>query len=100
VTSRAHVLVSGRVQGVGFRWFARRSAQTHGVRGWCANLSDGRVEIVAEGERAALEAFTAELRLGPPAARVERCTVELDAPFDELALSSTRIALAPAQRDQ
>ncbi len=65
-----HVLVSGRVQGVGFRWHTRARAQELGLVGWVANLPDGRVEAWLEGEPAALEAMLAWLAKGPPAARV------------------------------
>ncbi|MBI4420541.1 MAG: acylphosphatase [Gemmatimonadetes bacterium] len=67
-------LVSGRVQGVGFRWFVIRRAQEIRVGGWVTNLPDGRVEVVARGSPSQLEAFEAALRQGPRAARVE--TVE------------------------
>lgn len=64
-------LISGRVQGVGYRWFTLRQAQTLGVRGWVSNLPDGRVEVVAEGPSAALESLDAALRMGPRMARVD-----------------------------
>jgi acylphosphatase len=63
--------VRGRVQGVGFRWFALRRAGEHGVRGYVRNLGDGSVEVVAEGEREALERFLDDLRAGPQGARVD-----------------------------
>ena len=46
---RAHVLISGRVQGVSFRWYTQRMAQHLGLTGWVRNLRDGRVEAVLEG---------------------------------------------------
>ncbi|MDP7051987.1 MAG: acylphosphatase [Verrucomicrobiota bacterium] len=55
--SRLHVYYQGRVQGVGFRWTVREVAMGFDVTGWIRNLSDGRVELVAEGERPELEAF-------------------------------------------
>ncbi|HEV2358188.1 MAG TPA: acylphosphatase [bacterium] len=62
--------VSGRVQGVGFREFTRRAARRLGVGGWVRNLPDGRVEVVADGERAVLEALVSAVRAGPPGAVV------------------------------
>lgn len=75
-----HVLVSGRVQGVGFRWHAREKAQDLGLAGWVANLPDGRVEAWLEGETAAVEAMLAWLRRGPTAARVTNVEVVEQAP--------------------
>ena len=63
-------LVSGRVQGVGFRFFAQATAVREGLHGWVQNLPDGRVEIEAEGEAEALERFEHHIGHGPPAARV------------------------------
>jgi acylphosphatase len=70
-------VISGRVQGVGFRRFAESAAAREGVHGWIRNLPDGRVEAQAEGDVEALERFERALRQGPPAARVE--TVDVDA---------------------
>jgi acylphosphatase len=75
VNARAHLHVSGWVQGVSFRGFARKCAQELGLTGWVRNLYDGRVEAVAEGPRPVLEAFIAKLREGPPSARVEEVRV-------------------------
>lgn len=63
-------LVSGRVQGVGYRFFARGEATRLGLLGFAANLPDGRVEVVAEGDAAALDELEQLLRRGPGAARV------------------------------
>ena len=65
------VLVSGRVQGVGFRWYAVEQARQLGVDGWIQNLPDGRVEAWVQGEKAAVEAMLAWLAHGPSHARVE-----------------------------
>lgn len=62
---RCTVFVRGRVQGVGFRWWTRTQALELGLAGWARNTADGRVEVVAEGERAAVERLLA--RLGPDA---------------------------------
>jgi acylphosphatase len=58
-------LISGRVQGVGFRNFAERAARQTGVSGWTRNLDDGRVEVHANGPRQALDNFESLLRTGP-----------------------------------
>lgn len=66
-----HYLVSGRVQGVGFRWFAVDAATREGLGGWVRNCADGRVEAVAEGESDSVARFEAALWRGPSRARVE-----------------------------
>ncbi|HEX9207489.1 MAG TPA: acylphosphatase [Steroidobacteraceae bacterium] len=68
--------VSGRVQGVFYRASARQHAARLGVTGYARNLSDGRVEVLACGEAAAVEALCAWLRQGPPAASVTQVLVE------------------------
>ncbi len=65
-----HIRLSGRVQGVGYRWFTQQVATILGVRGWIRNLPDGRVELEVAGTDAQLAAFRAELKAGPPGARV------------------------------
>ena len=69
--SAARFIVSGKVQGVFFRASAREEALRLGLRGWAKNLPDGRVEVIAAGDGAALEDLAAWLREGPPMARVE-----------------------------
>jgi len=69
--SRVHVFVSGRVQGVAYRYFVERRAAEIPVTGWVRNLRDGRVEIMAEGEKADLEGFLGVLRQGPRMANVD-----------------------------
>ena len=71
MAAAARFLVSGRVQGVAFRAHARAEALRHGLRGYARNLADGRVEVVACGDAAGIEAFAAWLRHGPPLARVD-----------------------------
>ncbi|MCM8772271.1 MAG: acylphosphatase [Candidatus Omnitrophica bacterium] len=61
---RYHLYVEGIVQGVGFRWYARRIGVSVGVFGWVKNLPDGRVEIVVEGEEYNVEKFIQELKEG------------------------------------
>jgi acylphosphatase len=62
--------VSGRVQGVGYRYFALREAEALGIAGFARNLPDGKVEVVAEGADEALARFADRLRQGPPFATV------------------------------
>jgi acylphosphatase len=68
--------IAGRVQGVGFRYFAWDSAKREGVTGWVCNMPDGTVEAVAEGDASALDRFEASIRRGPAGARVR--TVDSD----------------------
>ncbi len=68
-------LITGRVQGVGFRFFVHAAAEHHGLRGWVRNLPSGHVEALAEGERETLQEFERQLRQGPPASRVDRVDV-------------------------
>jgi acylphosphatase len=83
-TSALRVLVRGRVQGVGFRFFAIEQAAALGLSGFARNLSNGAtIEVVAEGPLPALEALLATLRHGPPLARVERVDVSWAAPTGE-----------------
>lgn len=70
-------LVSGRVTGVGFRYFVQDVARREGITGFVRNLPDGRVEAVAEGDDESLTRLEMALRRGPPHARVEH--VEVDA---------------------
>ncbi len=63
--------IRGEVQGVGFRWWAKRQADALGLRGTVRNLADGTVEVVARGDTETLEHFRSLLHEGPPAARVE-----------------------------
>jgi acylphosphatase len=67
---RIHGLIKGDVQGVGFRYFMIRRAQSLGLSGWVKNRDDGAVEFVAEGGRAALEQLERAAREGPRMARV------------------------------
>ena len=67
---RMEATVTGRVQGVGFRWFARDRAAALGLSGWVRNRADGSLEVLAEGPVEALDAFEEALRLGPPGAAV------------------------------
>ncbi len=66
----ARFFVAGRVQGVAFRAYAREQAHALGLQGYARNLGDGRVEVLAVGDPAAIEALARWLAHGPPAARV------------------------------
>jgi len=73
-------VVTGRVQGVGFRWFTHDAAAREGIHGWVRNLADGSVEVVAEGDAESLFRFEAAVRRGPGGARVESVDVDEQAP--------------------
>jgi len=80
----ARFLVSGKVQGVFFRASTRERAMDLGLSGRATNLPDGRVEVIAEGDSAAIDALAAWLREGPPAARVALVVREAwNAPVNE-----------------
>ena len=80
---RAHVLVSGTVQGVFFRFETRRLAWRLGVAGWVKNRRDGQVESVFEGEREVVERMVEFCRHGPSGARVTNVEVRWEAPTGE-----------------
>ena len=65
MTKQLHIIYSGRVQGVGFRYTARESAQRLGLTGWARNRRDGSVEVVVEGSEEALLSFLAAMKEGP-----------------------------------
>lgn len=69
-------LVSGHVQGVGFRYYVADRAGVEGVHGYVRNLPDGRVEAIVEGDAEAVERMERAIRRGPPAARVESVDIE------------------------
>jgi acylphosphatase len=75
MNARAHLFVSGWVQGVSFRGYTRRCARELALTGWVRNLYDGRVEAVAEGPRSAVEALIDQVRRGPASARIENVDV-------------------------
>ena len=81
--------IRGSVQGVGYRFFAQRAAARHQVRGYVKNLDDGRVEALAQGSEASVEAFRDDLTAGPTYSRVEE--VEEIVLEPNRALSSFRI---------
>ncbi len=75
---RVHVFVSGRVQGVGYRYCTVNEAQRLGVNGWVRNLPDGRVEAVFEGSRTVVEEIIRWCHKGPTAAVVKDVAVEYE----------------------
>ena len=81
VQVRAHIIVEGMVQGVGFRWFVGRAADKLGLRGFVRNLYNGSVEIEAEGDRSAVEELVGEVRIGPRAAQVTNLRLEWLSPL-------------------
>lgn len=76
MSHQAHIVVSGMVQGVGYRFFVTRLAASLGLAGWVRNLPDGRVEITAEGDRSLIESMISDLKTGHPYASVRAVTVE------------------------
>jgi acylphosphatase len=75
-TDQLHAWVQGKVQGVGFRYYVRQRATELPITGWVRNLSDGRVELLAEGSRPDLEALLAAVRQGPRDSQVSDVRVE------------------------
>jgi len=81
--ARAHVYVSGWVQGVFYRWNAKELAKELRLNGWVRNLPDGRVEAVFEGEKNEVEQIIDWCKNGPPGARVSRVEVTWEDPREE-----------------
>lgn len=79
----AEITISGRVQGVGFRYAALRAAQTYGIRGFVRNLPSGQVFVIAQGSPPALGQFIDWCKTGPRMARVDQVDVA-DRPFTNL----------------
>jgi acylphosphatase len=87
---RVRLVVSGRVQGVGFRYAALREARRLGLVGWARNTPDGQVEIVAEGPDDAVQAFVTWCHQGPPSARVTAVRERHDADTEPLTTFAIR----------
>ncbi|WP_020401856.1 acylphosphatase [Gracilimonas tropica] len=73
---KKHIWITGRVQGVGFRHFTRKNAESLGVLGWVRNLPDGKVEAVFEGDEDQIDELIDRCKKGPPAAYVKEIKVE------------------------
>ena len=96
-------VVSGRVQGVGFRFFAERAAREAGVKGWVRNRPDGTVETLVEGEQAAVDGYLDRLRASYPvdrftysASAMNMLYADLTEPSDALALARDMARALPA----
>ncbi len=78
MNKRVHGWVRGRVQGVCFRYYTRQTAKAMGILGWVRNISDGRVEFVAEGDNLAVDAFIEWCKNGPDTSHVSDLEVEIE----------------------
>ena len=83
-------VVSGRVQGVGFRWFVQDAATRAGATGWVRNLPDGGVEALVEGESDVVARVESAVRSGPRAARVDRVSIDEEQPEGRFTTFSIR----------
>jgi acylphosphatase len=72
--------ITGRVQGVGFRFFVEHAARREGLGGWVRNCADGSVEALVEGEQDAVARFERAVRTGPPGAHVDHVEVTAEPP--------------------
>lgn len=88
--TRAHVWISGRVQGVFFRTYTQEEATKLGLTGWVRNLSDGRVEAVFEGNPQAIKQIIKWCHHGPSTARVAQVDVNWEQPTQDLNRFETR----------
>jgi acylphosphatase len=80
---RYHLLISGRVQGVGYRYSIRNIASKLGLVGWVKNRDDSKVEIVAEGDKISLEELVEWAKHGPRFSKVDAVDIELQPASDE-----------------
>ncbi|MBD3205122.1 acylphosphatase [Candidatus Bathyarchaeota archaeon] len=87
---RAHIYISGRVQGVGFRASTRRKANQLNVKGWVRNLRDGRVEVLAEGKEEDIDNLINWCHHGPTMANVRDLKVEKTEPTGEFSGFTTK----------
>ena len=72
----AKVLITGQVQGVGFRYFTTDLARSYGVNGWVKNLATGDVEVKVEGDKGAVSGFLKELKIGPRHGHISNFQIE------------------------
>ena len=79
----AHLYISGRVQGVFFRYETQSKAIELGVKGWVKNLSDGRVKVVVEGDQEAVQKLIEFCQHGPPGAKVTNLVLEWGIPTNK-----------------
>jgi acylphosphatase len=80
---RLEAVVSGRVQGVSFRYYTQRKAMEVGAVGWVRNQPDGTVSLVAEGAESSLNSLLEFIKVGPPYAQVAECDFRWEAPRGE-----------------
>ncbi|MCW3806546.1 acylphosphatase [Plebeiibacterium marinum] len=78
---RVKMIVSGRVQGVGYRYFVQEQAREHGIKGYVRNLPGGEVEIDAEGERSSLGIFIVDCKKGPALSKILDCMIHDITPY-------------------
>ena len=81
--TRLHIIVTGRVQGIGYRVHCSREAKSLGVTGWVRNNPDGSVEVVAEGDDVAVNELADWCRAGHPFAKVQEVDVTVEEPRGE-----------------
>jgi acylphosphatase len=91
--AQLHALVDGQVQGVGYRYFVKNAADALALTGWVRNKWDGRVEVLAEGPREALEQLLEKLRRGPSSAFVSDVKIDWNPPGG----AYTRFNIAPSE---
>ncbi len=90
IGSRAHIIVSGRVQGVFYRSSTRKKAHSLGLEGFVKNLADGTVEIMVEGSKSDIQQLISWSHKGPPSARVDSVDVDWMDPTNEFSGFSIR----------
>ncbi|PLR96091.1 acylphosphatase [Bacillus sp. T33-2] len=78
------IVVSGRVQGVGYRYFTQMKAIQHGITGWVKNLPDGAVEMLAAGDKAEMNLFLEDIRRGNPFSTVDKVDIHDAGHIDNL----------------